>query len=142
MVKYRDVASLEQALSKFYLVTSVFESVDPTLVEKANQDVEDIFNKLLQEELQNLNIQTSVVMSATETKEKASPVKEKTSSNEGKAVKEVPSSNEGKVVKEENVSENEETATSSEKNLKESITEGATNNNKTNNVDSSNQKEK
>ena len=54
MVKYRDVASLEQALSKFYLVTSVFESVDPTLVEKANQDVEDIFNKLLQEELQNL----------------------------------------------------------------------------------------
>ncbi|ASZ20360.1 hypothetical protein C2L96_15750 [Bacillus cereus] len=81
-------------------------------------------------------------MSATETKEKASPVKEKTSSNEGKAVKEVPSSNEGKVVKEENVSENEETATSSEKNLKESITEGATNNNKTNNVDSSNQKEK
>lgn len=70
MVKYRDVASLEQALSKFYLVTSVFESVDPTLVEKANQDVEDIFNKLLQEELQNLNIQTSVVMSATETKEK------------------------------------------------------------------------
>ncbi|GCF69550.1 hypothetical protein BC2903_33690 [Bacillus cereus] len=137
-----DVASLEQALSKFYLVTSVFESVDPALVEKANQDVEDIFNKLLQEELQNLNIQTSVVMSATETKEKASPVKEKTSSNEGKAVKEVPSSNEGKVVKEENVSENEETATSSEKNLKESITEGATNNNKTNNVDSSNQKEK
>ena len=70
VVKYRDVASLEQALSKFYLVTSVFESVDPTLVEKANQDVEDIFNKLLQEELQNLNIQTSVVMSATETKEK------------------------------------------------------------------------
>ena len=84
MVKYRDVASLEQALSKFYLVTSVFESVDPTLVEKANQDVEDIFNKLLQEELQNLNIQTSVVMSATETKEKASPVKENTSSNEEK----------------------------------------------------------
>ncbi|WP_142337621.1 hypothetical protein [Bacillus sp. AFS059628] len=137
-----DVASLEQALSKFYLVTSVFESVDPALVEKANQDVEDIFNKLLQEELQNLNIQTSVVMSATETKEKASPVKEKTSSNEGKAVKEVTSSNEGKVVKEENVSENEATATSSEKNLKESITEGATNNNKINNVDSSNQKEK
>ena len=34
VVKYRDVASLEQALSKFYLVTSVFESVDPTLVEK------------------------------------------------------------------------------------------------------------
>ena len=30
-------------------------------------------------------------------------------------MKEVPSSNEGKVVKEENVSENEETATSSEK---------------------------
>ena len=57
-------------------------------------------------------------------------------------MKDVPSSNEGKVVKEENVSENEETATSSEKNLKESITEGATNNNKTNNVDSSNQKEK
>ncbi len=137
-----DVASLEQALSKFYLVTSVFESVDPALVEKANQDVEDIFNRLLQEELQNLNIQTSVVTSATETKEKASPVKEKTSSNEGKAVKEVTSSNEGKVVKEENVSENEAAATSSEKNLKESITEGATNNNKTNNVDSSNQKEK
>ena len=68
MVKYRDVASLEQALSKFYLVTSVFESVD--ISRKANQDVEDIFNKLLQEELQNLNIQTSVVMSATETKEK------------------------------------------------------------------------
>ncbi|PFB95254.1 hypothetical protein CN296_20800 [Bacillus cereus] len=137
-----DVASLEQALSKFYLVTSVFESVDPTLVEKANQDVEDIFNQLLEEEIKNLNIQTSVVMSTTETKENASPVKEDTSSNEGKAVKEVTSSNEGKVVKEENVSENEATATSSEKNLKDSITEGATNNDKTNNVDSSNQKEK
>ncbi|MGI8294650.1 hypothetical protein [Bacillus mycoides] len=137
-----DVASLEQALSKFYLVTSVFESVDPALVEKANQDVEDIFNELLEKELQNLNIQTSVVMSTTETKENASPVKEDTSSNEGKAVKEVTSSNEGKVVKEENVSENEATATSSEKNLKDSITEGATNNDKTNNVDSSNQKEK
>ncbi|MGD2278444.1 hypothetical protein, partial [Bacillus wiedmannii] len=137
-----DVASLEQALSKFYLVTSVFESVDPALVEKANQDVEDIFNKLLQEELKNLNIQTSVVLSATETKEKASQVKEDTSSNEGKAVKEDTSSNEGKVVKEENVSENEATATSSEKNLKDSITEGATDNDKTNNVDSSNQKEK
>ncbi|MDE7552807.1 hypothetical protein [Bacillus tropicus] len=137
-----DVASLEQALSKFYLVTSVFESVDPALVEKANQDVEDIFNKLLQEELQKLNIQTSVEMTATVTKEKASPVKENTSSNEGKAVKEVTSSNEGKVVKEENVSGNEATATSSEKNLKDSITEGATNNDKTNNVDSSNQKEK
>ncbi|MDR4458503.1 hypothetical protein FO495_27680, partial [Bacillus tropicus] len=131
---------LEQALSKFYLVTSVFESVDPALVEKANQDVEDIFNRLLQEELQNLNIQTSVVTSATETKEKASPVKEKTSSNEGKAVKEVTSSNEGKVVKEENVSENEAAGTGREKNQKESITEGATNNNKTNNIDSSNQK--
>ncbi|PET92643.1 hypothetical protein COK06_04545 [Bacillus cereus] len=81
-------------------------------------------------------------MSTTETKENASPVKEDTSSNEGKAVKEVTSSNEGKVVKEENVSENEATATSSEKNLKDSITEGATNNDKTNNVDSSNQKEK
>ncbi|PES61991.1 hypothetical protein CN507_27320 [Bacillus cereus] len=137
-----DVASLEQALSKFYLVTSVFESVDPTLVEKANQDVEDIFKQLLEEEIKNLNIQTSVVMSTTETKENASPVKEDTSSNEGKAVKEVTSSNEGKVVKEENVSENEATATSSEKNLKDSITEGATNNDKTNNVDSSNQKEK
>ncbi|MED2185882.1 hypothetical protein [Bacillus wiedmannii] len=137
-----DVASLEQALSKFYLVTSVFESVDPTLVEKANQHVEDIFNELLQEELKNLNIQTSVVMSTAETKEKASQVKEDTSSNEGKAVKEVTSSNEGKVVKEENVSENEATATSSEKNLKDSITEGATGNDKTNNVDSSNQKEK
>ncbi|PFS16353.1 hypothetical protein COK55_06280 [Bacillus cereus] len=125
-----DVASLEQALSKFYLVTSVFESVDPTLVEKANQDVEDIFNELLEKELKNLNIQTSVVMSTTETKENASPVKEDTSSNEGK------------VVKEENVSENEATATSSEKNLKDSITEGATNNDKTNNVDSSKQKEK
>ncbi|PGM43278.1 hypothetical protein CN941_02535 [Bacillus cereus] len=137
-----DVASLEQALSKFYLVTSVFESVDPTLVEKANQDVEDIFNELLEKELKNLNIQTSVVMSTTETKEKASQVKEDTSSNEGNAVKEVTSSNEGKVVKEENVSENEATAISSEKNLKDSITEGATNNDKTNNVDSSNQKEK
>ncbi|SCM94289.1 Uncharacterized protein BWINRASL_02021 [Bacillus mycoides] len=136
-----DVASLEQALSKFYLVTSVFESVDPTLVEKANQDVEDIFNELLEKELKNLNIQTSVVMSTTEIKENASPVKEDTSSNEGKAVKEVTSSNEGKVVKEENVSENEATATSSEKNLKDSITEGATNNDKTNNIDSSNQKE-
>ncbi|PEU81609.1 hypothetical protein COL11_00795 [Bacillus anthracis] len=81
-------------------------------------------------------------MTATVTKEKASPVKENTSSNEGKAVKEVTSSNEGKVVKEENVSGNEATATSSEKNLKDSITEGATNNDKTNNVDSSNQKEK
>ncbi|EEL82269.1 hypothetical protein bcere0028_20100 [Bacillus cereus AH1271] len=119
-----DVASLEQALSKFYLVTSVFESVDPTLVEKANQGVEDIFNQLLQEELQNLNIQTSVVQSATETKEKASPVKENTSSNEGKAVTE----------------ENEATSTTTEKIQKDAKTEGAKNNEKTNNIDSSTQK--
>ena len=119
-----DVASLEQALSKFYLVTSVFESVDPALVEKANQDVENIFNKLLQEELQNLNIQTSVVLSATETKEKASPVKEKTSSNEVKAVTE----------------ENEATSTATEKSLKDSKTEGAKNNDTTNNTDPSTQK--
>ncbi|MDR4984858.1 hypothetical protein RGU74_14490 [Bacillus cereus] len=119
-----DVASLEQALSKFYLVTSIFESVDPTLVEKANQDVEDIFNKLLQEELQHLNIQTSVVLSATETKEKASQVKEDTGSNEGKAVTE----------------KNEETSTSNEKKQKDSITEDAKNNDKTNTIDSSNQK--
>ncbi|MGG0707254.1 hypothetical protein [Bacillus paramobilis] len=119
-----DVASLEQALSKFYLVTSVFESVDPTLVEKANQDVEDIFNKLLQEELQNLNIQTTVVQSATETQEKASPVKENTSSNEGKAVTE----------------ENEATSTTTEKNQKDAKTEGTKNNEKTNNIDSSTQK--
>ncbi|WP_180230436.1 hypothetical protein [Bacillus anthracis] len=119
-----DVASLEQALSKFYLVTSVFESVDPTLVEKANQDVEDIFNKLLQEELQNLNIQTSVVMSATETKEKASPVKENTSSNEEKAITE----------------KNEATSTLAEKKQKDAKTEGAKNNEKTSNIDSSTQK--
>ncbi|WP_212958764.1 hypothetical protein, partial [Bacillus sanguinis] len=119
-----DVASLEQALSKFYLVTSVFESVDPTLVEKANQGVEDIFNKLLQEELQNLNIQTTVVQSATETKEKASPVKENTSSNEGKAVTE----------------ENEATSTTTEKNQKDAKTEGTKNNEKTNNIDSNTQK--
>ncbi|MGH0428076.1 hypothetical protein ACQVPL_02140 [Bacillus hominis] len=127
-----DVASLEQALSKFYLVTSVFESVDPTLVEKANQHVEDIFNKLLQEELKNLNIQTSVVLSTTETKEKANPVKEDTNSNERN------------VVIGKNVSENEATSSSSEKNLKDPKTEGAknntTNNDKTNNIDSSNQK--
>ncbi|MBE7120053.1 hypothetical protein [Bacillus cereus] len=123
-----DIATLEQALSKFYLVTSVFESVDPTLVEQANQHVEDIFNKLLQEELKNLNIQTSVVLSTTETKENASPAKEATSNNEGK------------VVQEENVSENKATGTSSEKNLKDPITEGAKNNDKTNNIDSSNQK--
>ncbi|WP_186327136.1 hypothetical protein [Bacillus cereus] len=119
-----DVASLEQALSKFYLVTSVLESVDPTLVEKANQGVEDIFNKLLQEELQNLNIQTTVVQSATETQEKASPVKENTSSNEGKAVTE----------------ENEATSTTTEKNQKDAKTEGTKNNEKTNNIDSSTQK--
>ncbi|MFB5586192.1 hypothetical protein [Bacillus cereus group sp. BfR-BA-01403] len=119
-----DVASLEQALSKFYLVTSVLESVDPALVEKANQDVEDIFNKLLQEELQNLNIQTSVVMSATETKEKASAVKENTSSNEEKAVTE----------------ENEATSIATEKNQKDAKTEGAKNNEKTSKIDSSTQK--
>ncbi|UOB81138.1 hypothetical protein MQW34_11375 [Bacillus sp. ZJS3] len=119
-----DVASLEQALSKFYLVTSVLESVDPTLVEKANQGVEDIFNKLLQEELQNLNIQTTVVQSATEIQEKASPVKENTSSNEGKAVTE----------------ENEATNTTTEKNQKDAKTEGTKNNEKTNNIDSSTQK--
>ncbi|WP_377865876.1 hypothetical protein [Bacillus sp. R86525] len=123
-----DVASLEQALSKFYLVTSVFESVDPTLVEKANQHVEDIFNELLQEELKNLNIQTSVVMSTTETKEKASQVKEDNGSNEGKAV------TEGKV------NGNEATGTSSEENLKDSITEDVKNNDKTNNIDLSTQK--
>ncbi|TPV47001.1 hypothetical protein [Bacillus dicomae] len=119
-----DVASLEQALSKFYLVTSVFESVDPTLVEKANQDVEDIFNKLLQEELKNLNIQTSVVLSATEAKEKTSPVKENTSSNEGTAVTE----------------DNKATSTTTEKNQKDEKTEGAKNNEKTSNIDSSTQK--
>ncbi|OAK09943.1 hypothetical protein A6280_22790 [Bacillus wiedmannii] len=119
-----DVASLEQALSKFYLVTSVLESVDPTLVEKANQGVEDIFNKLLQQELQNLNIQTTVVQSATETKEKASPVKENTSSNEGKAVTEG----------------NEATSTATEKNLKDSKTEDVKNNDKTNTIDSNTQK--
>ncbi len=123
-----DVASLEQALSKFYLVTSVLESVDPTLVEKANQGVEDIFNKLLQEELQNLNIQTTVVQSATETKEKASPVKENTSSNEGKAVTK------------EKVSENEATSTETDKSHKDVKTESAKNNDKTNNIDSSTQK--
>ncbi|PEJ65174.1 hypothetical protein [Bacillus wiedmannii] len=119
-----DVASLEQALSKFYLVTSVFESVDPALVEKANQDVEDIFNKLLQEELQKLNIQTSVVQSTTETKENASPVKENTSSKEEKVVTE----------------ENEVTSTTTEKNQKDVKTEGAKNNEKTSNIDSSTQK--
>ncbi|WP_142291082.1 hypothetical protein, partial [Bacillus thuringiensis] len=119
-----DVTSLEQALSKFYLVTSVFESVDPTLVEKANQDVEDIFNKLLQEELKNLNIQTSVVLSATEAKGKTSPVKENTSSNEGTAVTE----------------DNKATSTTTEKNQKDEKTEGAKNNEKTSNIDSSTQK--
>ncbi|MDM5238966.1 hypothetical protein QUF83_23270 [Bacillus cereus] len=123
-----DVASLEQALSKFYLVTSVFESVDPTLVEKANQDVEDIFNKLLQEELQNLNIQTSVVLSATETKKNASQAKEDTDSNEANAVTK------------EKVSENEATSTATENSLIDSKTEGAKNNDKTNNIDSSTQK--
>ncbi|WP_157349541.1 hypothetical protein [Bacillus sp. EE-W1] len=119
-----DVASLEQALSKFYLVTSVFESVDPTLVEKANQDVEDIFNKLLQEELKNLNIQTSVVLSATEAKGKTSRVKENTSSNEGTAVTE----------------DNKATSTTTEKHQKDEKTEGAKNNEKTSNIDSSTQK--
>ncbi|WP_419180423.1 hypothetical protein, partial [Bacillus mobilis] len=123
-----DVASLEQALSKFYLVTSVFESVDPALVEKANQDVEDIFNKLLQEELQNLNIQTSVVLSATETKKNASQVKEDTESNEANAVTG------------EKGNENEATSTATEKSLKDSKTEGAKNNDTTNNTDPSTQK--
>ncbi|EOW9528954.1 hypothetical protein ACO11K_002673 [Bacillus cytotoxicus] len=63
-----DTASLEQALSKYYLVTSVFESVDSNLVEDVNQHVENIFNKLLQEELQNIDIQTEVVASPTDKK--------------------------------------------------------------------------
>ncbi|MGE7851811.1 hypothetical protein ACQKNN_12540, partial [Bacillus paramycoides] len=107
-----DIASLEQALSKFYLITSVFESVDPKLVEGANQHVENIFNTLLQEELRNLKIEAPVMKSATETKENKS------------LAKEVASSNKGKVVKEDNTSKTEATGISSEKELKDPLTEG------------------
>ncbi|PEC20470.1 hypothetical protein COM96_19695 [Bacillus cereus] len=64
-------------------------------------------------------MQTSVVRSATEAKENASQV-----SNKGKTAKE----------------ENEATDTSSEKNIRNPITEGAKNNDKTNTIDSNNQK--
>ncbi|OPD60126.1 hypothetical protein BVG01_04800 [Bacillus anthracis] len=63
-------------------------------------------------------------MSATETKEKASPVKENTSSNEEKAV----------------TGGNEATSTETEKNLKDSKTEDVKNNDKTNTIDSNTQK--
>ncbi|AAT54355.1 hypothetical protein BAS2041 [Bacillus anthracis str. Sterne] len=66
------------------------------------------------------------MMSATETKEKASPVKENTSSNEEKAITE----------------KNEATSTLAEKKQKDAKTEGAKNNEKTSNIDSSTQKAK
>ncbi|HFK1560439.1 TPA: hypothetical protein ACGXM1_004446, partial [Bacillus cereus] len=84
-----DIVSLEQSLSKYYLVTSVLESVDPKLVEAVNQRVEKIFYKLLQEELKNINIETPVVTSKNDTKENVNPEKATaTSSNGGQAVKE------------------------------------------------------
>ncbi|WP_410490391.1 hypothetical protein [Bacillus tropicus] len=84
-----DIVSLEQSLSKYYLVTSVLESVNPKLVEAANQRVEKIFYKLLQEELKNINIETPVVTSKNDTKENVNPEKATaTSSNGGQAVKE------------------------------------------------------
>ncbi|QWG84901.1 hypothetical protein [Bacillus mycoides] len=112
-----DIASLEQSLSKYYLVTSVIESVDPKLVEAANQRVEKIFYKLLQEELKNINIETPVVTSKNDTKENVSPEKATATS-----------SNRGQAVKEDNTNKTEASEIVSEKEQKDQLTEANKNN--------------
>ncbi|PEY37054.1 hypothetical protein CN354_12560 [Bacillus cereus] len=105
-----DTASLEQALSKYYLITSVFESVDPKLVEAANQRVEKIFYKLLEEELRNMDIQT--------------PVVEETSKEAAKET----GSNEETKTKEDNTTKTEAIEASSEQGTKEELMKGKTEN--------------
>ncbi|OTY15982.1 MULTISPECIES: hypothetical protein [Bacillus cereus group] len=112
-----DIASLEQSLSKYYLVTSVIESVDPKLVEAANQRVEKIFYKLLQEELKNINIETPVVTSENDTKENVSSEKATATS-----------SNRGQAVKEDNTNKTEASEIVSEKEQKDQLTEANKNN--------------
>ncbi|MBG9831317.1 hypothetical protein [Bacillus wiedmannii] len=103
---------LEQALSKYYLVTSVLESVDPKIVESANQRVEKIFYKLLEEELKNINIDKPVVTSNNDTKE-----------NVGTEEALVTSSNGEKAVKEDNKVEIEASEIASEKDKKDQLIE-------------------
>ncbi|PRT23491.1 hypothetical protein [Bacillus wiedmannii] len=103
---------LEQALSKYYLVTSVLESVDPKIVEAANQHVEKIFYKLLEEELKNINIDKPVVTSNNGTKE-----------NVGTEEELVTSSNGEKAVKEDNKVEIEASEIASEKDKKDQLIE-------------------
>ncbi|MGE1128375.1 hypothetical protein [Bacillus wiedmannii] len=103
---------LEQALSKYYLVTSVLESVDPKIVEAANQRVEKIFYKLLEEELKNINIDKPVVTSNNDTKE-----------NVGTEEELVTSSNGEKAVKEDNKVEIEASEIDSEKDRKDQLIE-------------------
>uniref|UniRef100_UPI001F55D94B hypothetical protein n=1 Tax=Bacillus cereus group sp. BfR-BA-01379 TaxID=2920323 RepID=UPI001F55D94B len=112
-----DIASLEQSLSKYYLVTSVLESVDPKLVEAANQRVEKIFYKLLQEELKNINIEAPVVTSKNDTKENVSPEKETATSSNG-----------GQVVKEDNTNKTGASEIASEKEQKDQLIEANKNN--------------
>ncbi|MFB4348020.1 hypothetical protein RAC77_26280 [Bacillus sp. BR_7] len=113
-----DIASLEQSLSKYYLVTSVLESVDPKLVEAANQRVEKIFYKLLQEELKNINIEAPVVTSKNDTKENVSPEKETVTSSNGGQV----------VVKEDNTNKTGTSEIASEKEQKDQLIEANKNN--------------
>ncbi|OTZ66956.1 hypothetical protein BK767_15425 [Bacillus thuringiensis serovar kyushuensis] len=113
-----DIASLEQSLSKYYLVTSVLESVDPKLVEAANQRVEKIFYKLLQEELKNINIEAPVVTSKNDTKENVSPEKETVTSSNGGQV----------VVKEDNTNKTGASEIASEKEQKDQLIEANKNN--------------
>ncbi|MGE7633792.1 hypothetical protein ACQKMZ_16120 [Bacillus paramycoides] len=112
-----DIASLEQSLSKYYLVTSVLESVDPKLVESANQRVEKIFYKLLQEELKNINIETPVVTSKNDTKENVSLEKATATSSNG-----------GQAVKEDNTNKTGASEIASEKEQKDQLTEANKNN--------------
>ncbi|WP_141553433.1 hypothetical protein [Bacillus thuringiensis] len=113
-----DIVSLEQSLSKYYLVTSVLESVDPKLVEAANQRVEKIFYKLLQEELKNINIETPVVTSKNDAKENVSPEKETVTSSNGGQV----------VVKEDNTNKTGVSEIASEKEQKDQLIEANKNN--------------
>ncbi|WP_142952838.1 hypothetical protein [Bacillus thuringiensis] len=113
-----DIASLEQSLSKYYLVTSVLESVDPKLVEAANQRVEKIFYKLLQEELKNINIEAPVVTSKNDAKENVSPEKETVTSSNGGQV----------VVKEDNTNKTGASEIASEKEKKDQLIEANKNN--------------
>ncbi|WP_144469660.1 hypothetical protein [Bacillus thuringiensis] len=113
-----DIVSLEQSLSKYYLVTSVLQSVDPKLVEAANQRVEKIFYKLLQEELKNINIETLVVTSKNDAKENVSPEKETVTSSNGGQV----------VVKEDNTNKTGVSEIASEKEQKDQLIEANKNN--------------